>query len=150
MPKTALFPGSFDPFTIGHLALIQRAVKLFDKIIVAVGINNDKKGLYPIEERIEIIKKATSNLPQVEVATYNGLTTDFCREKGASCILRGVRSSLDFEYEKNIAEINMELAPDIETMFLISEPQYSAISSSMIRELKSFGKDVSKYTFTPL
>lgn len=145
MSRTAIFPGSFDPMTTGHLALLKRALPLFDKIIVAVGVNIDKKGYLPIEERIGRIRRAVADMPQVEVDTYNSLTTDFCRQKGAGYILRGVRDSSDFAYEQKIANINRLIAPDIETVILLAEPQYAAISSSMVRELAAFGKDVNEY-----
>ncbi len=145
MSRTAIFPGSFDPMTTGHLALLKRAVPLFDKIIVAVGVNIDKKGYLPLDERIGRIRRAVADMPQVEVDTYDCLTTDFCRQKGAGYILRGVRDSSDFAYEQKIADINRLIAPDIETVILLAEPQYAAISSSMVRELAAFGKDVNEY-----
>lgn len=146
MEKIALFPGSFDPMTVGHLALLKRAESLFDKIIVAIGVNTEKKALFPLDQRIERIRIATSEMPNIEVCTYDTLTTDFCREKGAKFILRGVRSIADFEYEKNIADINKLLCPEIETVILLADIQYATISSSMVREMIAFGKDVSQYT----
>ena len=145
MSRIAIFPGSFDPMTIGHLALLQRAVKLFDKIIVAVGVNIEKKCFYPVDQRLERIRGAVANMPQVEVETYTCLTTDFCHNKNAGYILRGVRDNADFAYEQKIAEINHLIAPDIETVILLADPQYAAISSSMVRELATFGKDINKY-----
>ena len=145
MERIALFPGSFDPMTTGHLALLQRAMPLFDKIIVAVGINKDKRNAYPLDERMQRIRMAVNNMPNVEVATYESLTTDFCHECGARFILRGVRSLSDYEYERNIADINRTIAPDIETVFLFADPAHAMISSSMIRELRAFGKDVSDF-----
>ena len=145
MSKTAIFPGSFDPMTTGHLALLKRALPLFDRIVIAVGVNIDKKSFYPLIDRLERIRKAVGEMPQVEVDTYSCLTTDFCRQKGASFILRGVRDSADFAYEQKIADINRLIAPDIETVILLSEPAYATISSSMVRELAAFGKDVSEY-----
>ena len=141
MNRTAIFPGSFDPMTIGHLALLRRATKLFDKVIVAVGINSDKKSFMPVEERLERIRRAVAEMENVEVTSYTGLTTDLCREVGAGYILRGVRNALDYEYERNIADINRHIAPEIETVLLFAEPEYAAISSSMVRELARFGKD---------
>lgn len=145
MDRIAIFPGSFDPMTTGHMALLKRALPLFDKIIVAVGVNKDKQGAFPLDERLQRIRKAVSAMPQVEVDTYTTLTTDFCREKGARFILRGIRSITDYEYERNIADINRRLAPDIETVLLFADPAQAVVSSSMIRELKSFGKDYSEY-----
>lgn len=141
----AVFPGSFDPMTIGHLALLRRAVFLFDKIIVAVGINSGKNSYQPLDERLENIRRAVADMPQVEVEAYNCLTTDFCRSKGAGVILRGVRDNADFEYERKIADINRLIAPDIETVILLADPENATISSSMVRELAAFGHDVSKW-----
>ena len=145
MSRIAIFPGSFDPMTIGHLALLKRATPLFDKIIVAIGVNTEKSGFYPIDQRVERIRKAVADMPQVEVETYSCLTTDFCRQKGAGYILRGVRDSVDFAYEQKIADINRLIAPDIETVILLADQQYVTISSSMVRELAAFGKDINKY-----
>lgn len=145
----AVFPGSFDPMTIGHIALLKRAVKMFDKIIVAVGINTSKKcdrNAAPHKDEIlESIRRAVADMPQVEVESYSCLTTDFCRIKGAHVILRGVRDNADFEYERKIADINRLIAPDIETVILLAEPEYATISSSMVRELAAFGHDVTKW-----
>ena len=145
MSRLAVFPGSFDPMTIGHLALLRRALPLFDSIIVAVGVNIGKKGFMPVDERVERIRKAVSTMPQVDVVTYSCLTTDLCRQQGAQYILRGVRDAADFAYEQRIADINRLLAPDIETVILLADPAMAVISSSMVRELAAFGKDVSKY-----
>ena len=145
MSRIAVFPGSFDPMTIGHLALLRRALPLFDSIIVAVGVNIGKKGFMPVDERVERIRKAVSTMPQVDVVTYSCLTTDLCRQQGAQYILRGVRDAADFAYEQRIADINRLLAPDIETVILLADPAMAVISSSMVRELAAFGKDVSKY-----
>lgn len=141
--RIAVFPGSFDPMTIGHLELLRQAAPLFDKIIVAIGTNTEKKSFFPLEQRMERIEAAVSTLPNVEVATYSTLTTDFCKVRGARFMLRGLRSTVDFEYERNIAEINRMVAPDIETVFLLADPRYAAVSSSMVRELMAFGKDAS-------
>lgn len=143
--KTAVFPGSFDPITTGHIALINKALKLFDKIIVAVGKNLGKKQYLPLEERIERIRVATSQMPQVEVTNYDCLTTDLCHKLNAGFILRGVRDNADFEYERRIADINRIIAPDIETVLLFADPEHAAISSTMVRELDAFGKDVSPF-----
>ncbi len=145
MPRTAIFPGSFDPMTTGHLALLERALPLFDRIIVAVGVNTGKQGFLPVDERLERIRRAVAQMPQVEVLTYSCLTTDLCRQTGAQFILRGVRDAADFAYEQKIADINRLVAPDIETVLLLADPATAVISSSMVRELAAFGKDVSKY-----
>ena len=131
--------------TIGHLALLQRAVSLFDKIIVAVGINTDKHCFQPLDERLASIRLAVKDMPQVEVCYYKCLTTDFCREKSAKFILRGVRDNADFEYERKIADINRQVAPDIETVILLADPKNAVISSTMVRELAAFGHDVSQW-----
>lgn len=145
MPRTAIFPGSFDPMTTGHLALLERALPLFDRIIVAMGVNTGKQGFLPVDERLERIRRAVAQMPQVEVLTYSCLTTDLCRQTGAQFILRGVRDAADFAYEQKIADINRLVAPDIETVLLLADPATAIISSSMVRELAAFGKDVSKY-----
>ena len=146
MEKIALFPGSFDPMTIGHLDILKRAEPLFDKIIVAIGVNTEKKTLFPLEHRIERIRIAIAKMSKIEVCTYNTLTTDFCHEIGARFILRGVRSITDFEYEKKIADINKLISPEIETVIMLADIKYATISSSMVREMLAFGKDVSQYT----
>lgn len=145
MERIAVFPGSFDPMTQGHLDLLRRAMPLFDRIIVAVGVNREKHGFFPLDERMKRIREAVSNMPKVEVETYETLTTDFCHRHGARFILRGVRSAMDYEYEQEIASINRMIDPSIETICLFADPAKSAISSSMVRELLSFGKDVSEY-----
>lgn len=145
MSRIAVFPGSFDPMTTGHLALLRRALPLFDRIVVAVGINTEKKGFMPVDERVEHIRMAVAAMPKVEVTTYSCLTTDLCRQLGASFILRGVRDAADFAYEQKIADINRLIAPDIETVILLADPSSAIISSSMVRELAAFGKDINKY-----
>lgn len=145
MSRIAVFPGSFDPMTTGHLALLRRALPLFDRIVVAVGINTEKKGFMPVDERVEHIRMAVAAMPKVEVTTYSCLTTDLCRQLGASFILRGVRDATDFAYEQKIADINRLIAPDIETVILLADPSSAIISSSMVRELAAFGKDINKY-----
>ena len=144
MKKTALFPGTFDPFTIGHLSLIKRGLLLVDEIIIAIGINSNKKTFYPLEQRMETISKLFQDNPCVKVKAYNGTTVDFAQEMGAQFILRGIRSVYDFEYEKNIADVNRQLS-GIETFVLFTEPEYTHISSSIVRELLSYGKDVSAF-----
>lgn len=142
--RTAVFPGTFDPFTIGHDALVRRALSVVDELYIAIGINTEKRTLFPLEERIGRIAALYKDEPHIHVVSYEGLTTDFAQTIGAQFIIRGVRSAIDFEYERNIADINRMLT-GIDTLLLISEPQYAAISSSMVRELAHFGKDVSSY-----
>lgn len=139
----ALFAGTFDPYTIGHHRIVQRALAITDKIVVAIGRNANKQTMQEIDERIETIKKLYSDEPRVEVTTYDGLTTDYAHSIGATHLLRGVRSVKDFEYERDLADLNLKIG-GVDTILLISEPEYAAISSSVIRELMSYGKDVSK------
>ena len=120
MSKTAIFPGSFAPFTIGHQSIVDRALPLFDKIIIAIGINGDKNQYFTIEERMEWIKAIYGNNPKIEVQRYEGLTVDFCKKENANYILRGLRDSHDFKFEKNIAQMNKELNATIETIFIIT------------------------------
>lgn len=143
--KIALFPGSFDPITKGHKSIVERALPMFDKIVVAVGTNTAKNSVFPLEKRIEWIEKTFAQYDNVEVVTFNSLTVDFCREIGAKYILRGLRNSTDFQYERNIARINQELDNEIETIFLMTKPDDAAISSSLVREILSFGRDVSQF-----
>ena len=142
--RTAVFPGSFDPFTIGHDALVRRALNIVDELYIAIGINTGKHTMLTLEERIERIATHYKDEPSIHVVSYKGLTTDFAQSIGADLLIRGVRSNMDFEYERNIADINRMLT-GIDTVLLISEPQYAAISSSMERELAHFGKDISAY-----
>ena len=142
--RTAIFPGTFDPFTIGHDALVRRALGIVDELYIAIGINTEKRTMLSLEERMERISALYADEPRVHVVSYEGLTTDFAESIGAQFIIRGVRSVIDFEYERNIADVNRMLT-GIDTLLLISEPQYAAISSSMVRELAHFGKDISQY-----
>lgn len=142
--RTAIFPGTFDPFTIGHDALVRRALNIVDELYIAIGINTEKHTLYSLEERMERITTLYKDEPRIHVVSYEGLTTDFAQSIGAQFIVRGVRSAIDFEYERNIADVNRMLT-GIDTLLLISEPQYAAISSSMVRELAHFGKDIRSY-----
>ena len=144
MKKIALFPGTFDPFTIGHLSMIERGLKLVDEMIIAIGVNPNKKTFYSLGQRLETITTLFQDNPQVSVQSYTGITVDFARAVGAQFILRGIRSVKDFEYEKNIADVNRQLS-GIETFILFTEPEYTHISSSIVRELLSYGKDVSAF-----
>jgi pantetheine-phosphate adenylyltransferase len=144
MKRIALFPGTFDPFTFGHLSLIERGLRLVDEIIIAIGINPNKKTYYPLEQRMETISGFFHDNPCVSVRSYTSTTVDFAQEMGAQFIMRGVRSVNDFEYEKNIADVNRQLS-GIETFVLFTEPEYTHISSSIVRELLSYGKDVSAF-----
>ncbi|HMC00644.1 MAG TPA: pantetheine-phosphate adenylyltransferase [Flavobacteriaceae bacterium] len=132
--KKALFPGSFDPLTLGHYDIIKRGVTLFDEVIVAIGINADKKYMFSLEQRKKFIEEAFKDEPKISVVTYEGLTVDFCKKIGINFILRGLRNPADFEFEKAIAHTNRDLAP-IETVFLLTSAQTSYISSSIVRDV---------------
>lgn len=138
--KTAVFPGSFDPITLGHYDILKRGIKLFDKVIIAIGVNADKKYMFPLEKRQQFIEEAFKDEPKVEVITYEGLTIDLCRKVGAKFILRGLRNPADFEFEKAIAHTNRELSK-IETVFLLTAARTSYISSSIVRDVLRNGGD---------
>lgn len=142
MSRIALFPGSFDPFTRGHQAIVERALPLFDKLVIAIGVNRAKKGWMSVEERLEKLRALYVNEPRVEVIAYETLTMDLAAEYGAKYVLRGVRSMADFEYERTIADANRKIG-GLETIFLISDADTAHISSSLVRELAAFGHDVS-------
>ena len=142
--KRAIFPGRFDPFTIGHYDIVLRALQIFDEIIIGIGHNINKRNAFPLQERINAIQTAFNSEPRVKVMPYDGLTVDFATEQQAQFILRGVRSVQDFEYERNIAEANKHLS-GIETILLYTRPEYAHISSTLLRDLHSHGKDISQY-----
>ena len=142
--KRAIFPGSFDPFTIGHYDIVLRALQIFDEIIIGIGHNINKRNAFSLQERINAIQTAFNSEPRVKVMAYDGLTVDFATEQQAQFILRGVRSVQDFEYERNIAEANKQLS-GIETILLYTRPEYAHISSTLLRDLHSHGKDISQY-----
>ena len=143
MSHTALFAGSFDPYTIGHHSLVERALQMFDKVIIAVGYNSGKGSSMTADERVAAIATHYQGNDRVEVHAYNGLTMDFAREVGATVLLRGVRNIKDFEYERELADVNKQIG-GIDTVLLVSEPGYSSVSSSVVRELMRYGKDVSE------
>lgn len=145
MPNIAIFPGSFDPITRGHENIIVRALPLFDKIIIAVGQNAEKKSYFSIEQRIDFLRQVFVNYPTIVIDQYNGLTVEYCREKGAKYILRGLRTSADFEFERTIGQVNKKLYPDIETVFLLTMPEFTAINSSVVREILKYGGDASQF-----
>ena len=141
MKRIAVFPGSFDPVTRGHEDIVLRASKLFDEVVVAVGINTQKKYMFDLETRIKWLEKTFEGLNNVSVSSYQGLTLDFCNSIGAQFMLRGLRSSVDFEYERSIAQMSLELNSKVETVLLYTSPEFSAINSSIVRELiKNNGK----------
>ena len=137
----ALFPGSFDPYTIGHYSIVERALPLFDKIVIAIGVNRNKQSLMSEEKRVEAIRSLYESNDKVEVISYDGLTVDAAKKYGARFLLRGVRQVADFEYERNLAEVNRNIS-GLETILLYTLPEYAHISSSIVRELASYGKDV--------
>lgn len=143
--RLAVFPGSFDPITNGHIDLVERAVPLFDKIIVSVGINNQKTALFSLEQRMTWLKKSFENYPTISIDTFEGLTVNYCKKIGANFLLRGLRQSSDFDYEKTISQLNHIIGDKIETIFLISKPEYSHISSTIVREIIKGHGDVSKF-----
>nr|WP_206425302.1 pantetheine-phosphate adenylyltransferase [Staphylospora marina] len=143
MMKIAVYPGSFDPITYGHLDLIERGLKVFDKLIVAVLINSSKQPLFTVEERKEMIREATRHLPGVEVDSFEGLLIDYMKKREAGVILRGLRAISDFEYELQIASINRKLNEEVETLFLMTNNRHSFISSAMVKEVARYGADVS-------
>ena len=142
--RIALLAGSFDPYTRGHHSLVLRALDIFDGVLIAVGHNSEKRTMFTLHERVSSIKALYANEPRVSVDTYDGLTVEYAQKAGACCLLRGVRSVKDFEYERDLADLNREIS-GLETVILPCEPQYAAISSSAVRELMSYGKDVSKF-----
>ena len=145
MKRIALFPGSFDPFTIGHKDIVERTLQsLADEVIIAIGNNCDKQYLQSVEERVESISKVFENNPNVKVVAYDGLTVDFAKQVEAGLIVRGVRNMKDFEYERDIADVNHRLT-GIETVLLYTKPEYSCVSSSIVRELMSYNKDVTEF-----
>lgn len=145
MSKIGLFAGSFDPFTKGHKNIVDRALEsVADEVVIAIGVNCQKKYMFSLEERVEAIKKLYADNPKVRVEAYEGLTTDFVKKIAASFLLRGVRSVKDFEFERDIAEVNRKLT-GVETVLLFSDPEYSCVSSSVVRELMSYNKDVSEF-----
>ena len=145
MSRIAVFPGSFDPITIGHESIVRRALPLFDAIIIAVGINATKQSHFDLETRKQWIKKVFKGEKNIEVKDYKGLTIDFCKQEGADYILRGLRTSADFEFERVIAQMNRAMQEKIETIFILSNPELSAITSTIIRDIIRNGGDASKF-----
>lgn len=142
MKRIAVFPGSFDPITRGHESLIRRALPLFDKIYVAIGVNSEKSNMFPLDKRLGWIRATFTDEPRVEVMHYEGLTVEFCRKVNASFILRGIRTSADFEFERSIGQVNRKIEPGIETVFILSDPEYASLNSSLVREILRYKGDV--------
>ncbi|HEV7232157.1 MAG TPA: pantetheine-phosphate adenylyltransferase [Bacteroidia bacterium] len=145
MKKTAVFPGSFDPVTIGHESIVRRALPLFDELIIAIGVNSNKNYYFPIEKRLEWLRQVFANEPKVKVTSFSGLTVDFCKSSKASYILRGIRTAADFEFEKAIAQMNKAMSPEIETIFILPVAELSAINSTIIRDIVRNGGDASQF-----
>lgn len=145
--KIAIFPGSFDPITNGHIDLVRRFAPLFDKIIVAVGVNSAKKGLFSVAQRMKWLEEVFENDSTIDVGSFEGLTVNYCREKQAKYLIRGLRNASDFDYEKTISQLNNIIGDNVETLFFISKPEYSHISSTIVREIIKGKGDIS--TFVP-
>lgn len=145
MERIAIFPGSFDPFTVGHESIVTRALPLFDKIIIAIGYNAEKRQFFPVEKRIQWIKECFNNDPRIEVEIYGGLTVEYCKSKNAKFILRGLRTAADFEYERAIAQINKKMEYDLESIFLLTTPEHTMITSTIIRDIIRHGGDASQF-----
>ncbi len=143
--RTAIYPGSFDPITKGHLDVLERASKMFDRVIIAVLKNSSKKSFLPVDDRVKLIKESIKDLDNVEVDSFEGLTIEYAQSKGAHFLIRGLRAVSDFEYELQLCQTNSAIAPDIDTVFLTTKPKYNFISSSIVKELSDFGTDVSKF-----
>lgn len=145
MTRKALFPGSFDPFTIGHHSIVTRALPLFDKIIIALGYNTNKKSHFSLEQRVQWIEQVFEHEEKVEVGVYEGLTVDYCVKIGANYILRGLRTSADFEYERAIAQMNRSMHPEIESVFLLTQPEHTHVTSTIVRDIIMHGGDASMF-----
>lgn len=144
MKRKAIFPGTFDPFTIGHYSLVKRSLELVDEIVIAIGVNDTKKTYFPLDKRIDMIRSLYKDDSRIVVGTYDSLTVDYAKETGSNFIIRGIRSVNDFEYEKTIADMNRNIS-GIETIVLFTEPELTHISSTIVRELLRFGHDVSQF-----
>lgn len=145
MERIAIFPGSFDPFTIGHESIVTRALPLFDKIIIAIGYNSEKRQFFPIEKRIQWIQEAFGDNPKIEVEAFSGLTVEYCKTKNASFILRGLRTAADFEYERAIAQINKKMVYELESIFLLTTPEHTPITSTIVRDIIRHGGDALQF-----
>jgi pantetheine-phosphate adenylyltransferase len=145
MKKIAVFPGSFDPVTKGHENIVVRAIPLFDEIIVAIGENSEKNSFFYLQTRIDFLVKVFLPYPTIQVRSYRGLTVDFCRSEGAQYILRGLRTSADFEFERSIGQMNKKMLPDIETVFMLSLPDYTPLNSSIVRDIIRNGGNIEQF-----
>jgi pantetheine-phosphate adenylyltransferase len=145
MKKIAVFPGSFDPITSGHVNIIRKGLRFFDKIIIGIGNNGEKKYMFPLNERVKWIEETFKNEPEIEILSYSGLTVDFCKKNDAKFILRGLRNAPDFEFEKSIAHMNAAMNNEIETVFVLSDLKFSAISSSIVRDIFRNGGNIKNF-----
>lgn len=145
MEKVAVFPGSFDPFTVGHESIALRALTIFDKVIIAVGYNASKKSFFPLEQRLAIIRNVFENEPRIEVISYEGLTVELCKKIKVKNILRGLRTSADFEFERAVGQVNKAMHSDLETVFLLTAPEHSSVSSTVIRDILLHNGDPSQF-----
>jgi pantetheine-phosphate adenylyltransferase len=145
MQRIAVFPGSFDPITRGHESIIRRALSLFDQVIVAIGENSEKKSFFQLDQRLKWLEQIFGGEPGIRITTYSGLTIDFCRREQISFILRGLRTSADFEFERGIGQMNKLMLPEVETVFLLCEPEYASLSSSIVRDIIRNGGDVKRF-----
>lgn len=145
MEKVAVFPGSFDPFTVGHESIALRALNLFDRIIIAVGYNANKKSYFSIEQRLAIIKRVFENEPRVEVISYEGLTVELCKRIKVKYVLRGLRTSADFEFERAVGQVNKAMLPEIESVFFLTLPEHTSINSTVIRDILMHNGDPSQF-----
>ena len=145
MPTIAIYPGSFDPVTNGHLDIIKRSSRMFDKVIVAVLVNSAKTPLFTVEERVAMLRESCKNIPNVEIDSFNGLTVTFAQQKGATVMVRGLRAVPDFENEMQLAHTNFAMMPEIETVFLATAIKWSYLSSTIVREAAHYGQDVSRF-----
>jgi pantetheine-phosphate adenylyltransferase len=143
--KIALFPGSFDPVTKAHVDIVKRSISLFDKVYIGIGVNSTKQGLLTVGKREDMLRAVFAGEPKIHIVAYEGLTVEFCKSIGAEYMIRGIRTVSDFEYEKAIAQMNHALEPDIESIFIVSKPGYSSISSSIVREIIRYNGDVTQF-----
>jgi pantetheine-phosphate adenylyltransferase len=145
MKKIAVFPGSFDPFTLGHEQIVRRALPLFDQIIVAIGVNSRKEGLFPVNKRVHWIEKTFEGEPKVTVDVYEGLTINYCEKVGAEFLVRGLRNTIDFEFESGIANMNKAMMPSLETIFILTTPELSALNSTIVRDIIKNGGNAAPF-----
>lgn len=145
MKRIAVFPGSFDPFTIGHESIVRRSFSLFDEIVIAIGYNSNKPGYFPLELKLKLIETVFGENDRIRVEYYEGLTVEFCRNIGAQYLLRGLRTSADFEYERAIAQVNKSMAPEVESVFLLTSPEFTPVTSTIVRDILRHGGDASQF-----